>query len=122
MKAFLITTDGKTERVDIDCTLETYYRLLNCTTIDIATRNIGGEDFDIICDDEGLFNENPTVTAYNPYMVGASIVGNILIIGLADAEGNETELTDLDCDLIEANIVELKRKDGRVNKAVILSC
>ena len=33
--------------------LEDYYKLIDCETIDIVNRDINGNRYDIICDDEG---------------------------------------------------------------------
>ena len=41
--------------VEIKDDLDDFYRLLNCDTIDIVQRSIGGVVYEIICDDNGLF-------------------------------------------------------------------
>lgn len=75
--------------------LEDYYRLMEVDLIDIVTREIGGKYYDIICDDEGLFKENPIPTVFDTEQQ-PMIVGNIIIAGLGDETGNMTDLTDED--------------------------
>lgn len=70
--------------------------------IDCITRNIGGKDYDIWCDDEGLFKENLQAIAINTDW-NETIVGNILIAN--SRNGKSTSLTDKDIDRI---ISELK--------------
>lgn len=47
------------EVLDITDELETYYKLCQCTCIDIVTRKIGKTPYSIVCDDEGLFVDSP---------------------------------------------------------------
>lgn len=75
--------------------LEDYYKLMEVDIIDIVTREIGGKFYDVICDDEGLLKENPIPTMFDDEKQ-PMIFGNIIIAGLADGEGNMTDLTDED--------------------------
>ena len=43
--------------------LKDYYRLIDCSTIDIVKRRSAGKYYEIICDDEGLLKENPKISA-----------------------------------------------------------
>ena len=70
--------------------LDEYYKLLNCRTIDIVTRKIGGKHYDIICDDEGLFNENckaGMATLNKENELKEILVGNLFVV-LNDNKGN----------------------------------
>lgn len=51
----------------IEKSLDAYYTLLRCDCIDIVSRVIGGECYDIICDDEALLKENPVPSAFDHY-------------------------------------------------------
>lgn len=53
--------------------LDIYYKELNCSTIDIVSRKIGKKRFDIVCDDEGLYN-NQIPTIFTPD-------GKVMIVG-----------------------------------------
>jgi hypothetical protein len=45
---------GVARKATIEKSLDGYYKALNCDCIDVVTRRIGGQRFDIICDDEAL--------------------------------------------------------------------
>ncbi len=92
----------KVEEVEVN-ELEDYYKLIDCRCVDIVVRKIGGKPYDIICDDEGLFKENNPISAvdenWNPMLVG-----NLIICGLADSEGELSSLTDDDMKHIRKRI------------------
>ena len=83
------------EVIDIPDELETYYKLCQCTCIDIVTRKIGKNPYSIVCDDEGLFVDSPKISAvdetYQP-----QLVGNLVICGMPNDDGELTEQTDSD--------------------------
>ena len=87
----------------IEDTLETYYKLIDCDTIDIVTRRIGGKAFHVICDDEILIKKSlkspfPRIGVYAPN--DWNIYGNVVIIGYVNAVGEFTDLSEDDCELI----------------------
>lgn len=88
----LDTERAHVERATIPANLDSYYKHLDCTTIDIVSRTVGGKRFDIICDDEGLLKEDVCISAldrdYNPMLVGN------LFVCKHDSDGNENSLTD----------------------------
>ena len=116
--------------LDSDCGLSTvhcedlddYYKHIKCDTIDIVQRKIGNKVFDIICDDEGRFKNNPRlsmISIYDDYM--ASLVGN-LIFANHDAEGNTTSLSSEDIAIIKNEAVRVLDADnGRMNWVVLCS-
>lgn len=74
--------------------LETYYKMLDCSTIDIVRITFNGKDYDVICDDEALLKQPPhsfSVISKEGYPM---IAGNILICNSKD--GYETTLTPED--------------------------
>ena len=82
--------------------LDDYYRLIGCTCIDIVSRKINGIRYEIVCDDEGTFVENPKISAIN-HKGDPMLVGNLIIAGPA-VEGELTDLTDSDMEYIRRNI------------------
>lgn len=82
---------ARVQRATIPATLESYYKHLDCSIIDIISRRIGGKRFDIICDDEGLLKDDPRISAldseYQPMLVG-----NLFVC--SHAEGYEISLTE----------------------------
>lgn len=103
MKALLIDVmENKVEVVNVNG-LEDYYRLIHCTTVDIVNREIKGKRYDIICDDEGTFSDDPLISAIND-LGGVMFVGNLIVCGGTDEEGGLTALTDDDIKHIRENI------------------
>lgn len=88
-------------------TLEDYYKYIKCTSVDIVQRKIGRKKYEIICDDEGLFEENPKISAINN-MGEPMLVGNLLIARFAYGEdGKLTSLTEEDVKYIEQHVVKM---------------
>lgn len=75
-------------------TLETYYEMLNCRTIDIVSIPFNGKDYDVICDDEALLKEPPYSFSVISKEGHPMIAGNILICN--SENGYETTLTPED--------------------------
>lgn len=105
------------EEVTIEASLEAYYKLLNCEYIDIVTRQIGGREYSIICDDEGTFKESPKLSAVyqdnSPALVGEIFITN------RDAE-NLSDLNDDDVSNIMDHIKIGFDKLGRLITVVVL--
>ena len=111
-KMFLITAEET--KVVKASELEDYYRLIGCDCIDIVARKIGDKYLEIICDDEGLLKENPRISAVDKNMKPA-LVGNLLIAGSTDEDGELTSLTDKDIELIKNNLLSAITPDGLTN-------
>lgn len=88
--------------VEMQATLENYYNALQCDIIDIVNREINGKRFDIVCDDEGLFKENPKISAIDKNN-DPMLVGNLFICNV-DVTGKECSLSDSDIELIMASV------------------
>lgn len=109
IRAFYIdpTTNTAEPRTIAD-DLDTFYQLLHCRTIDIVKRKIGirGRAFNIVCDDEGTFVDDPRISAIDN-LGRAMLVGALLIVGPADDEGELTGLTSGDIRLIRRYVTHL---------------
>jgi len=119
MKVFVLDTEDQSFNfVETEGGLSEWYRLLHCDLIDITERKIGGKYFDVICDDEGLFNENPIVSAMTesgePRLVGSIAICN------HDGEGHETGLSFEDQKLLVMKQAIATRADGEKFKVIIL--
>ena len=78
MKTILVDVyDKSIQPVDVADKLEDFYRLLRCDTIDITERNIGGKQFSVMCDDEGLLKDEAIVSAFDSNN-NAALVGNLM--------------------------------------------
>ena len=116
MKALLLDTKKKEVRVVNPHGLFDYYELLDCHLIEHATRKIGGKKFDIICDEEGTFVDDPLISAIDDFG-RTMLVGNLLICGLPDGEGESSDLTDDDIEYIRRRIQPM---DTRLHRDLLM--
>lgn len=104
LSGVLIDTEKRIARsVIIEDEIEEFYKILNCSIIDIVQRRIGSgrskKVFSIVCDDEGTFVADPKIFAVNN--IGDwMLVGNLFITGLSDGKGNLLSLTESETDYI----------------------
>lgn len=95
--------------VNIPDELDEFYKILNCSCIDIVRRKIGRKYFEIICDDEGLFKENVKISAIDN-LGGVQLVGNILIVGPDVDDGNLTGLSPADAAYVLSRVQKMGTK------------
>lgn len=100
--AYLIDPCGESKLIELPETLEGYYKALDCKTIDVVTRNFGGKYYDVVCDDEGLFQDNVKVSAVDKN--GQAMLVGKLLICKDDGKGNEIGLSEDDIETIKACI------------------
>lgn len=116
MQLVLFNEEG-IKLLDIEGTLEEYYKYIGCSCIDIVTRKAGDTYFDIICDDEGLLKDNPRISAVdmqgNPMLVGN------LIFTHTDDEGETVEVTDEDVATIMDEVGIAVSSDDKIIGMVI---
>lgn len=93
-------------------TLQDYYDFLKCESVDFCLRQIGagGDYFSIICDDEGWLSDCPKISAVDRFLEVA-FVGNLLISGKADGNGNLVSLSDANVSYLLKYIKRLVTKD-----------
>lgn len=99
------------EVIEMEPELENYYKLLDCETIDITQRYIGGKPYDIIVDDEGLLKENK-ISCINPasYLISDNyrqndlLAGKVLITKYNEESGKNISLNDEDIKNIQNRI------------------
>lgn len=116
--------NGEATVVSVDRTLQGYYDILNCDTIDIITRQLNfadgktGDLYTIICDDEGLFKENAVPSAMNskawdhtaPVAEKIALVGNLFF---CKSDGEDmVSLTELECIDVLAHCYRYSKADG----------
>lgn len=86
----------------IDNELHAFYDILGCSLIEMPTRRIGGRKgrcYTIICDEEGLFAEQPKISAIDN-MGQPMLVGNLFIVKVND-EGETISLGPDDIKYLE---------------------
>lgn len=101
---YLNVKDGENAVVlDIKDELDEYYKLCQCRYVEMLARKIGRSRkyYTVVCDEEGLFVESPKISAIDDFG-SPQLVGNLVICGDADDEG---ELTGLD----ESDIAHILR-------------
>ena len=120
MKMLLIDSGrGEDRVVETEGGLDNYYKLLDCELIDITTRSIGGELFDIILDDEGLLKDDRIVSAVDKKGHPA-LVGNLLISKADEEEGRQIGLTDDEIFFCQLHIADATSPDGNHFHVIIL--
>lgn len=92
------------EFMEITDELATYYTLIDCDTIDMVVKKIGDRYYNVVCDDVALYDPDFIITMIDPDYKDDIIAGTIVITGLADADGNLTDLTDDDAKNISNHI------------------
>lgn len=93
-------------------TVRDYYHFLKCNSVDVRLRQIGagGDYFSIICDDDGQLSDCPKISAVDCFLEVA-FVGNLLISGKADGNGNLVPLSNADVSYLLKHIKRLVTKD-----------
>lgn len=117
--ARVLVLDVRNKKVrEAQCeSLDDFYRELDADPFDIAVRKIGGQSYDIFCDDIGMWREQPIVSAIGPNGE-PMLVGNLVFANHNQA-GETTDLSDDDINRIIANMVIICKKDGGRNVAVM---
>lgn len=109
---FLIDVkNNKVSVVDFEENLDSLCRLCDCEHIDITQRCIGSIEYDIVCDDEGLFKSDVVVSAVSPDN-NVMFVGNLLLCK-NDGAGNLASLSKSDIENILRRI-EMYIRDNKI--------
>lgn len=102
-RMFLIDVINKQVKLVFADDLGEFYEYIQCRCIDIVRRKIGGREFEIIVDDEGLLVDKPIVSALDKKFE-PMLVGNLLVAGSEVIEGELTGLKDEDIEHIKKYI------------------
>lgn len=102
--------------------LDEYYKLLNCRSIDIVQRKIGGKHYDIICDDEGLLFEDwkPAMAIVDENSEIKQLLAGNLFIVLNDNQRNLRSLTTEDAIRIFQEQAYLQDKNTGAKRLVLV--
>lgn len=112
MKMFLLDVYNNEQKVVEVNGLEDYYKYIGCDLIDIVRRTIGGLTVEIICDDEGLYKENPKPSAIDK-MGNVALVGNLLLASGTVIEGNLTELAEEEIEHLKKMLISICTKQHK---------
>lgn len=108
--------------IEIGGTLDGFYKALNCDTIDIVVRKIGRKHFNIVCDDEGFFKDEPKISAIDN-MGDVMFVGNLFIVsGQVDSEGNLVSLTNEETEYIMKRVQKMYTRNFPNGYPMLTQC
>ena len=93
--------------------LNEFYKLLECDAIDIVKRKIGFNNYYIVCDDEGLLKKSIPSAIKIPSL-DIALVGNLLIFGSVDDEGdliglNEEQQKEIRLNILQCSFPKIKK-------------
>lgn len=106
---------------NVERSLQSYYRILHCDCIDITTRTVDGVVFDIICDDNGLFSEQPLLSACDRNG-DAMLVGSIFVVGHDEENCDIRNLTADECAHVMRNIHPLPTRMHPEPYPILTNC
>jgi len=89
--------NGEFKPMTVEDSLDSYYKLLGCSVIDIPMRRIGGVYYDIVCDEEGLYNSDNRIQMIHKDTNVPMLVGNLFIC----KDDGKGELKSLDNEDVE---------------------
>lgn len=121
MKALFLDSINKTTSVVNPDSLQDYYNLIGCGCIDIVTRKIGRKVYDIIVDDEGLLKNDPLISAIDD-LGRVMLVGSLIVCGVADEEGELTDLSAADIKYIKKRIQPMFTRQHMEGLLMLTSC
>jgi hypothetical protein len=92
MKKLVLYFKGDTpdiQELEIDDNLQTYYKLIDCDTIDMTVVN----GVNVVVDDNGLLNERDiTYLQYQNDKLIRALVGPLVFVGRTDENGENTNI------------------------------
>lgn len=107
------------EVVDILPENHIFSDMLRCDWLDFCYREIDGKKYTFIVDDVGLYRENPKPAVIDENLE-VHLVGNVLIFGFPDNEGELTELTTDDIKAIMRRTISIKKSGAEVGHVGLL--
>ena len=111
----------KVSVVEIPDELDEFYKILNCSCIDIVTRKIGRKRFEIVCDDEGTFKGTPKISAIDK-LGNVQLVGNLFIVGSEVIDGELTSIPVTDEPYVLSMIVKMGTRKFPAGYPMLTQC
>ena len=88
----MLIKNKEAKQIKFKDSLSEIYKLIDCEYDEMPCRRIKHKMMTVICDEEGLFKSMPVKSAICDD-ANEIMVGNLLIAGLSDEDGNLTSLT-----------------------------
>ena len=102
--------------------LQTFYDLIECNTIDIVHRKIGKRYFNIVCDDEGALLDRAKISAISN-LGEVRLVGNLVICaGDVTENGDLIGLTDDQAEYVKQHIEFLCTRQHPEGYYILTQC
>lgn len=118
----IVNDDAKV--VEFEPTLRSYYELLHCDMIEVNPRHIGCRInhrlFDIVSDEEGLFNEGNKISAINN-LGKPMFVGSLLVVNRSE-DGETASLTDEECRFVLGKIQKMYTSNHPEGYLMLTQC
>lgn len=111
----------KVSVIEIPDDLDEFYKILNCSCIDIVVRRIGHKPFNIVCDDEGLFKDPQKISAIDN-LGQVQLVGNLFIVGGAVDDGELTGLTKTEAAFILSKVQRMGTRKFPAGYPMLTQC
>lgn len=92
----LVVKNGKLTEVETEVELPDLYKLLKCEIIETHTYMINGTPYLIVCDEEGMYDQDAPITVMSKKTYRPVLVGNLFI-----CRENFQSLTDTDVNRIK---------------------
>ena len=106
LRGVLVDVEKETANIiEIEDELDEFYKILNCSCIDIVVRKIGRKKLNIVCDDEGLLN-NSKISAIDN-LGNVQLVGNLFIVGGIVEDGNLTSISEEDAAYVLERVLKI---------------
>ena len=123
LRGVLVDVEKETvEIMEIEDELDEFYRILNCTCIDITVRCIGSnQQFRIVCDDEALCKGEPKISAVD-YFGQVQLCGNLFIVGGKIDDGNLVSLTESEAAYIMSLVKKIPTRKHPDGYPILIQC
>lgn len=122
MGRILLYDGEELQEIDINLEWEEMVKAIGCDYMDIVTRKIGDRFFDIVCDDEFLLREQPSVdriTVMDPNM-DTVLMGKVLFT-TSNYGGETLPLSDDDVKTIEDALRHVFFETGETIKVIMVN-
>ena len=113
-----VDPDGSVKEHTVENDIHEYHRLLDCDIFDITSVRVNGVRYDVFCDDEGLFKNNPKPSTVDT-KGKVRVVGKCFFAG-HDEEGDTVSLEGEDIENIMDRIrMIIDHNTGRCREIVM---
>ena len=124
LRGVLVDVEKETvEIMEIVDELDEFYKILNCSCIDITKRSIGAtsKKFNIVCDDEALCKGEPKISAVDYFGI-TQLCGNLFIVGGKIDDGNLTSLSESEAEYVKKLVKKMPTRKFPNGYPILIQC